>query len=324
MKFSIVIPVYKVEKYLRECVDSILSQSFKDYEVILVDDGSPDNCPKICDEYANSDTRVKVIHQENAGQACARNAAIRVASGEYILCLDSDDFYTDTNVLQNISQKIQNNPDVVIFGYKKLFESDGTFGGETTPSFRAGENIEKVLFSQLKDNSFGGQAWTKAVRRELLIDNNIEFRKGMVGEDTDWFLNILQYAQTFESLSMACVIYRQRTSSTSHAPKPSALTDFLWILETWTRRINDEIQNPDKKKILMSVLAYYYPNLMIIYSNSKKDFATKFKNRIKDLSYLFDYAESSRAQVVGKVYGLLGFDITILLLKMLLSIKKMK
>ena len=111
MKFSIVIPVYKVEKYLRECVDSILSQSFKDYEVILVDDGSPDNCPKICDEYANSDTRVKVIHQENVGQASARNAAISVATGEYILCLASDDYYADTNVLNSICQKTQTTAD---------------------------------------------------------------------------------------------------------------------------------------------------------------------------------------------------------------------
>ena len=102
MKFSIIIPVYKVEKYLQECVDSVLSQTFTDYEIILVDDGSPDNCPKICDEYAKTDERIKVIHQKNSGQACARNAAIKMASGEYILCLDSDDYYADTNVLESV------------------------------------------------------------------------------------------------------------------------------------------------------------------------------------------------------------------------------
>lgn len=181
-KISVIIPVYKVEQYLRNCIESVINQTYTNWELIMVDDGSPDNCPKICDEYAKTDERIKVIHQKNSGQACARNAAIKMATGEYVLCLDGDDYYAGTDVLQSINQNTLDNPDVVIFGYKKLFESDGTFGGEVFPSFKTGEDIEIVLLSQLKDNSYGGQAWTKAVRRELLIDNSIEFRKGMVGQ----------------------------------------------------------------------------------------------------------------------------------------------
>lgn len=86
MKFSIIIPCYKVENYLHECVDSVLNQTFNDYEIILVDDGSPDACPQICDEYVAKDARIKVIHQKNAGLACARNAGIAEAKGR-VSCL---------------------------------------------------------------------------------------------------------------------------------------------------------------------------------------------------------------------------------------------
>ena len=91
-QISVIVPVYKVEQYLKRCVDSILHQTFSDLEVILVDDGSPDNCPAMCDKYAGTDSRVKVIHQKNAGVSAARNAGLSVASGEYITFVDSDDF----------------------------------------------------------------------------------------------------------------------------------------------------------------------------------------------------------------------------------------
>ena len=90
-KISVIVPVYKVEKYINQCIDSILAQTFSDFELILVDDGSPDKCGEICDEYANKDPRIHVIHQENAGQGKARNVGMDQAVGKYIIFLDSDD-----------------------------------------------------------------------------------------------------------------------------------------------------------------------------------------------------------------------------------------
>lgn len=90
---SVIIPIYKVEKYQNQCIDSVLKQNFEDIEVILIDDGSPDNCPNICDQYSKNDSRVAVIHQENGGLSDARNKGILVASGEYLMFLDSDDWW---------------------------------------------------------------------------------------------------------------------------------------------------------------------------------------------------------------------------------------
>ncbi|MBA1325633.1 glycosyltransferase [Enterococcus faecium] len=103
---SIIVPVYKVEKYLRKCVDSILAQTFTDFEVILVDDGSPDNSGKICDEYAEKDNRVRVIHKENGGLSSARNAGIDVARGKYLGFVDSDD-YIDEDMYEILYENLK-------------------------------------------------------------------------------------------------------------------------------------------------------------------------------------------------------------------------
>lgn len=119
---SVIVPVYKVEKYLHRCVDSIINQTYKNLEIILVDDGSPDNCPKICDEYAQKDQRIKVIHKKNAGISEARNAGLEIAQGEFVAFVDSDD-YIDSTMYEKmllLAQKEKN--DLVLCGFKKVSE----------------------------------------------------------------------------------------------------------------------------------------------------------------------------------------------------------
>lgn len=101
-EFSIIVPIYKVEKYLEICIDSIIGQSFCNFELILVDDGSPDTCGEICDRYSSSDTRVKVVHKENGGLSSARNAGLDIATGKYVIFIDSDDFWDDASALEHI------------------------------------------------------------------------------------------------------------------------------------------------------------------------------------------------------------------------------
>ena len=103
---SVIVPVYKVEKYLHRCIDSVLAQTFTDFELILVDDGSPDNCGKICDEYAEKDERIHVIHKENGGLSSARNAGLDIATGDYIVFIDSDD-YVENCLLQLVAEKLR-------------------------------------------------------------------------------------------------------------------------------------------------------------------------------------------------------------------------
>ena len=118
MFFSVIVPIYNVEKYLSRCIDSVLSQTFADFELILVDDGSPDNCPEICDEYAQKDRRVKVIHKENGGLVSARQAGVSIAKGDYIFNLDGDDAI-DTDALMSAYEIISDTKaEMVSFSYR--------------------------------------------------------------------------------------------------------------------------------------------------------------------------------------------------------------
>ena len=105
--FSIIVPIYKVEPYVHKCIDSIVDQSYEDFELILVDDGSPDNCPKICDEYADKDKRIHVIHKKNGGLVSARNAGLKAATGEYVLYVDGDDWLLPDSLKKGVRQGIE-------------------------------------------------------------------------------------------------------------------------------------------------------------------------------------------------------------------------
>lgn len=115
---SVIVPIYNVEKYLRRCIDSIINQTYRNIEVILIDDGSLDNCPKICDDYKKLDNRIKAIHKKNGGLSSARNNGIELSTGDYLLFVDSDDYLTN-NAIETMLKKIGDS-DLLIFGHKKL------------------------------------------------------------------------------------------------------------------------------------------------------------------------------------------------------------
>lgn len=148
-KISILVPVYKVEKYLKRCVNSVLSQDFSDFELILVDDGSPDGCPKICDDYAGADKRVKVIHKENGGLVSARLAAFSVAEGDYLIFLDSDD-YLYPNAVSTMYEKVKDGYDIVK-GRNVGFTDAGivrTEGSETLQDINAPIEYAKAIMTK--------------------------------------------------------------------------------------------------------------------------------------------------------------------------------
>lgn len=179
MEFSVIVPVYNVEKYIRKCVDSILAQTFTDFEVILVDDGSPDSCPQICDEYGKKDKRVRVIHKPNGGLVSARNAGILSAKGDYITYVDSDD-WIKPNLLQFVHDRIAESSapvDMVLFASNNVYSDRVTeMRNRVQEGWYDRERLEKEIFPYLlsdrrKGFSIGdmiqGHSWNKPCRREL-------------------------------------------------------------------------------------------------------------------------------------------------------------
>ena len=195
MFFSIIVPIFNVEKYLRQCLESIKLQIFQDYEVIMINDGSTDNCPKICEEYTRLDKRFKVIHRKNGGLVSARKVGAEHVSGDYVLNIDSDD-YVDKDLLEKLHNQVEMyNPDVIAFSYKIVDES-GEFQSVINNSIEPKlykENIERIKQSYMYDKNIYGHnggslifsIWTKLVKRDIykecqtLVDNRIS-----KGEDT--------------------------------------------------------------------------------------------------------------------------------------------
>lgn len=176
---SIIIPVYNVEKYLRNCLDSVLAQTYKNIEIILVDDGSTDGCPEICDEYAKKDSRIKVIHKEYEGVSEARNVGLGQVNGKYIAFVDSDDSVSTDYIEYMYRLLVENNTKLVIAAHTVV--SNGktiNFGDGYTEKVLT---TEEALDRMLCEKGFYIAVWAKLCDKELF--NNIKFPKGKINED---------------------------------------------------------------------------------------------------------------------------------------------
>lgn len=183
---SIIVPVYKVEKYLKRCIDSIVNQTYENIEIILVDDGSPDNCGNICDEYAEQYKRIKVIHKENGGQSSARNAGLDVAKGEYIGFVDSDDYIDEEMYEQLMKIALDTDADIVECECRAGKSDNFSVFGKNTRTieiYNNIESIEKFYFGE-QINGIANMVWDKLYKRYLF--DNIRFLDGYNrGEDAN-------------------------------------------------------------------------------------------------------------------------------------------
>lgn len=182
---SIIVPVYNVEKFIHRCVDSILMQTFADFELILVDDGSPDNCPVICDEYAKKDSRIKVIHKQNGGLADARNAGLDIAVGKYILFCDSDD-YVLPEWCEHFIVHVNNSQDNCIFGGFNIVKPD------KEKIYKPATESKTYHIDELFCSKFGF-AWNVLYYADVLKKYNIRFPTNVTVEDWPFNLQYLMY-----------------------------------------------------------------------------------------------------------------------------------
>ncbi len=215
---SVIVPVYKVEPYLRQCVDSILAQTYTDFELILIDDGSPDSCGAICDEYAEQDSRVRVIHQENGGLSAARNAGIDTARGDYLTFIDSDDLIKDIYLEKLLFSLTDSNTDISICGM--LSFDDGTEPQEADeqitdcPIIMSGRD---ACFSVYRmDGKIPIMAWGKLYKTSLF--DTIRYPTGMIHEDDATTPKLFYRSSRINIISDKLYCYRSRADSITNKP----------------------------------------------------------------------------------------------------------
>lgn len=249
VKLSIVVPIYKVEPYLPKCVESLLAQDLpkEDYEIILVDDGSPDRCGEICEEYATRFDNVKVVHRKNGGLSAARNTGIEIAQGEYVLFVDSDD-YLEPNVLKTLVDKMESDHlDILRFNYQNVNEHYVVFEpnkfGKPFVDYR--DDVCDGLTFLTERLGYGCYAWQFVIRREML--QGCSFKEGIYFEDTEWTPRLLLKAQRVTSTNMMVYNYLMRegsiTQSVEEAKKRKVLADKLLLvdsLKSQMQRVGDK------------------------------------------------------------------------------------
>lgn len=187
---SVIVPIYKTEKYIRRCVDSILMQTYKNLEIILVDDGSPDRCPEICDEYAKKDNRVKVIHKQNGGLASARNAGLDMATGCYIGTVDSDDWIENQTYETAMAIMQKHNPDLIKWCYYKVLSGNKKIAKKInyTSGLIIGDDKEKFLSDTLSSQAMGNNLVTCLFKRKIIEDKNLRIPENISMEEDLYFL----------------------------------------------------------------------------------------------------------------------------------------
>lgn len=238
--FSVLIPVFKIEKYIEECVLSITNQSFSDFEIILIDDGSPDSCPEICERLRKNDSRIKVLHKNNEGVAKARRDGAEIAEGEYVICIDGDD-WLKKDCLTKISEVVQKkNIDIFCFGM--LADN----GKQTTPlgiNYREGfyskQAIEKEIFPLLIQKSdasyFIPSLCGKVIRRQLFLDNVLANENVTIGEDGACVIPCVFHANSMYISNECFYFYRYNSESATKGKKV-----FNW---DWPKLVANHIEN---------------------------------------------------------------------------------
>ena len=315
MKISYILPVYKVEAYLRECVNSITCQTYKDIEIILVDDGSPDGSPALCDLLAKEDNRIKVFHKLNGGLSDARNAGLKIATGDYIIFMDSDDKWIGNDSLDKMVSLIKQYPECNFYGFNCQYYYPNT--NSYTKWVKYADEVllpvsgSSAMISLVKSGTFPMSACLKVIDRQWLIENQITFKIGQIAEDIPWFINLLEKCDKCMFINFYIYAYRQNvTGSISISVGEKSFNNVWDIIKTELELINKRMFTIEAKNALRSFLAYELSTLMADIYVLPKEKQTARRTELKELCGLLKYNQNPKVRMVGRVYNMFGYSIT--------------
>lgn len=313
MKFSIIIPAYNVADYLENCVESILKQTYDNYEIIIVDDGSTDETGKVADELLKQSKQINVVHQSNGGASKARNTGMKRATGDYILFLDGDDFWSDSHFLKQIVSELTIKlVDVIIFGYSYYYDNE----------------IKESPISRLKDlgeatnyGLFNGPNWNKCISKKL-INKGLSFPEDLVSEDSLYCSSIMKRMESFSVITSTQYMYRQnRAGSLTNVVKERNVLD---TLEGISRGLSDEKSLSEvKRKALntyftisyISILPYAKPYL---FNQEIRNLLIQYKYLLKNSSHI----NNKSFKMTGIFTSIFGINISTRLFSHLLKFYK--
>ncbi|MBR6778574.1 MAG: glycosyltransferase [Clostridia bacterium] len=327
---SVIIPVYKVEEYIDKCIQSVVNQTYKNLEIILIDDGSPDNCPKICDQWAKKDGRIKVVHKPNGGVSSARNCGLDMATGDYVTFVDSDDFIELTMYEKLISSIIENNSDLALCGFCNVYENGiKEVVVEKNLSVINASNIFDyyVLSNSHKIDNIvyldGIMAYTcRALYSKKIIKNNRFEQEIKYCEDLLFNLNVIDKNTKISVVNENLYNYYQRVTSAVHNASEKTVVAKFKYLEKVLPILENKISDDSFKIFKFSIYKIIYLDLL------KTGSKTIYKKYIKELKskklinkICYKLFKRNQTGFANKLLAFLVYHNSYAVLKMLLYIK---
>lgn len=313
MKLSIIIPVYNVEQYLQNCVQSVLTQTYQDLQVILVDDGSTDSSGILCDQLAQQDSRIQVVHKVNGGLSDARNAGLKVAIGDYVAFLDSDDVYLLPDGIEQMMQVITTDkPDLLLFQCVDIYPHRQSARRAYDTEYIAAHTGTEVFHQLVRTQSFNMSACFQLIRRKLLEEHQIYFEKGLLSEDVDWSLRLWRHVEKVRAINLPLYGYQHREGSITTTYTIRNLRSYEHIFAKFMQSYEQRTADTEYYwQTVMGYLAQIYTSCLYAYGQiCRKDQKEAYGILLRYAS-LLSHSISVKSDRVVKLKRLLGMRMTI-------------
>ncbi|MGL5233223.1 MAG: glycosyltransferase family 2 protein [Empedobacter falsenii] len=312
---SVIIPVYNVEEYIEQCILSVVNQTFKNFELILVNDGSQDNSIKLAENILKDYENTYLFHQVNQGQSVARNFGLSKAQGEYIIFIDSDDFLFEEDAFEVVAKNIIKNnfPDLIIHEETRFYNNGVEHNEnnvEKTKEIRTGnftDDLRLLIYNEL----FVASPWDKVIKREVLVKNGIIFPEGLQSEDMIWSSDLIPFISSYSCLDYSFYAYRKNVSdSITKSIDEKHLMDIIFMLD---QIIKNNI--PSQNNIYEAFWAEYFV-FLLMNSDCIKINKKKFWKFLEENKFLIKKGYSKNVDKVYKFYKIFGLRLTSKLLIM--------
>lgn len=321
LKFSIIVPIYNIEKYIEKCIQSVLNQSYENFELILVNDGSMDNSKRICEQYSKIDNRIIVINKKNAGLPAARNTGIRKATGDYICHLDGDDFWKN-GYLEYLNSTLINNKVDILFGCGRFdYYGDSKYNKEFYYKINQSFGDKNVLIKYLMDDKheIPASAWSNVYNTSFIKNQNLYFTEGLTwSEDTDNYFNVLLNCKSFAFMNEIYYVYRKNniTAMTKEYSYKNIFSN-IFVLRKWFEIYNNSNLNDEIKKISNTRFANIYIYVSLFAINTNDIDKEKLCNDIADDFQIIKNCKGIKYRMIYYLYRLCGIKNSLNILKLI-------
>lgn len=322
IKISVIIPVFNVEQYINYAVESVLSQTYKNIEIILVDDGSIDNTSILCDKLSEKNKQIKVIHKPNGGLSDARNCGIDNATGDFILFLDGDDYWNDKEAVEVLVKRVsKSQADILNFSYIKYYEDTNQFikyfdDIPNCPLDLPKKERKKYI---LDNNLYIASACNKLIKKSLFEDGDLYFIKGIYSEDIDWCLRLLIKAESVDFICENFYCYRQRSDSITHTINDKKCHDLTNNILKCFSMVN---KSESLQDVLYKYVAYQYGTFFITQAVAE-NYQSECINELSKYKWVLKYHTNNKKLIILNIMvTLFGYKLSCKIIRFFIRLRR--